>query len=72
VLGLPASGPQWGMPIGECQPLLQRLHEEKIKAGLTPAYPFADWLEFEFVRWMVERDISQTSREKLLKLPIVS
>ncbi|CAE6452458.1 unnamed protein product [Rhizoctonia solani] len=72
VFDSPSSGPQWGMPIGECHPLLHRLHQEKIEAGLTPAYPFADWLEFEFVKWMVERDISQTSREKLLKLPIIA
>ncbi|KAG9084030.1 hypothetical protein FRC06_004268, partial [Ceratobasidium sp. 370] len=64
-------GPQWGAPIGEALPLLQRLHQEKVASGLAPAAPFADWLEFEFVKWMVERDISQGSREELLKLPII-
>ncbi|KAG9122401.1 hypothetical protein FRC07_001227, partial [Ceratobasidium sp. 392] len=68
-LGLPGS--QWGAAIGEALPLLQRLHQEKIASGSAPAAPFADWLEFEFVKWMVERDISQGSREKLLKLPII-
>ncbi|KAG8703498.1 hypothetical protein FRC08_002802 [Ceratobasidium sp. 394] len=64
-------GPRWGAPIGEALPLLQRLHQEKMAAGSAPAAPFADWLEFEFVKWMVERDISQGSREKLLGLPLI-
>ncbi|KAG8730952.1 hypothetical protein FRC10_002161, partial [Ceratobasidium sp. 414] len=64
-------GRQWGAPIGEALPMLQRLHQEKVASGSAPAAPFADWLEFEFVKWMVERDISQGSREKLLKLPII-
>jgi hypothetical protein len=64
--------PRWGAPIDQCLPLLDRLHKEKLESGLTHAYPFADWMEFEFVKWMVERDISQGSRERLMKLPIVS
>ncbi|KAG8730682.1 hypothetical protein FRC10_002416, partial [Ceratobasidium sp. 414] len=64
-------GPRWGAPIGEALPVLQRLHQEKLASGSAPAAPFADWLEFEFVKWMVERDISQGSREKLLALPII-
>ncbi|QRV85193.1 hypothetical protein RhiJN_13211 [Ceratobasidium sp. AG-Ba] len=64
--------PQPGAPIGECLPLLHRLHQERTQAGLTPAHPFADWLEFEFVKWMIERDISQGNRERLLQLPIIA
>ncbi|CAE6492373.1 unnamed protein product, partial [Rhizoctonia solani] len=61
----------WGASIEECRPLLERIHLDKIARGLSPARPFADWLEFEFVKWMVERDISQGSREKLLRLPLI-
>lgn len=43
-----------------------------IANGRAPAWPFADWLEFEFVKWLVENDISQGARDKLIKLPIVS
>jgi hypothetical protein len=66
------AGRRWGASIGECLPLLEQLHIRKIVLGQSPAAPFADWLEFEFVKWMIERDISQGSREQLLKLPIVS
>jgi hypothetical protein len=62
----------WGAPIGRCLPTLQKIHTEKIQQGLAPSAPFADYLEFQFVKWMVERDISQGSREMLLKLPLVS
>jgi hypothetical protein len=71
----PNGGPalcQWGAPICHCLPVLDRIHQEQIACGRAPAAPFADYLEFEFAKWMVERDISQDSRDKLLKLPLVS
>ncbi|KAF8600174.1 hypothetical protein BDV93DRAFT_559654 [Ceratobasidium sp. AG-I] len=60
-----------GASIAPCVPALEQLRQKKIALGEAPAAPFADFLEFEFVKWMVERDISQGSREKLLKLPII-
>ncbi|CAE6472817.1 unnamed protein product [Rhizoctonia solani] len=63
---------RWGASFGECLPALQDLHLKKIALGQSPAQPFTDWLEFEFVKWMIERDISQGSREILLKLPIIA
>ncbi|KAG9077897.1 hypothetical protein FRC06_008645, partial [Ceratobasidium sp. 370] len=42
-----------------------------VAAGQSPDWPFADYLEFEFVKWMVVNDISQTARDKLIKLPIM-
>ncbi|KAG8759585.1 hypothetical protein FRC12_009724 [Ceratobasidium sp. 428] len=61
----------WGTPIRRCQPMLKKLHRARIAAGQSPDWPFADYLEFEFVKWMVVNDISQTARDKLIKLPIV-
>ncbi|KEP46797.1 hypothetical protein V565_181170 [Rhizoctonia solani 123E] len=61
----------WGNPLRWCQPELERIHQERIAAGRAPDWPFADYLEFEFVKWMVVNDISQTARDKLIKLPIV-
>ncbi|KEP47459.1 hypothetical protein V565_154940, partial [Rhizoctonia solani 123E] len=66
------AGRRWGASFGECLPALQELHLKKMALGQSPAEPFADWLEFEFVKWMIERDISQGSREILLKLPIIA
>lgn len=60
-----------GAPLRSFMPALERLHQRKIALGEDPAMPFADYLEFEFVKWMVEHDISQRSREKLINLPIV-
>ena len=61
-----------GAPLRSYIPVLERLHQKKLALGEDPATPFADYLEFEFVKWMVEQDISQSSREKLIKLPLVS
>lgn len=61
----------WGTPLQRHQPVLERLYLERVAAGLSPDWPFADFLEFEFVKWMVVNDISQTARDKLIKLPIV-
>ena len=61
----------WGNPLRWTQPALERIHQERIAAGHAPDWPFADYLEFEFVKWMVVNDISQTARDKLIKLPIV-
>ncbi|EUC60634.1 hypothetical protein RSOL_356350, partial [Rhizoctonia solani AG-3 Rhs1AP] len=61
----------WGNPLRWSQPALERIHQERIAAGRAPDWPFADYLEFEFVKWMVVNDISQTARDKLIKLPII-
>ncbi|CAE6475454.1 unnamed protein product [Rhizoctonia solani] len=61
----------WGTPLRHCQPVLERIHQERIAAGRAPDWPFADYLEFEFVKWMVVNDVSQTARDKLIKLPII-
>ncbi|CEL54392.1 hypothetical protein RSOLAG1IB_11638 [Rhizoctonia solani AG-1 IB] len=61
-----------GARLGACLNRLEQLHQKKIQANLVPSWPFADYLEFEFVKWMVENDISQTAQDKLIKLPIVS
>ncbi|KAG8733506.1 hypothetical protein FRC10_012318 [Ceratobasidium sp. 414] len=61
----------WGTPIRRCQPMLKKLHQARVAAGQSPDWPFADYLEFEFVKWMVVNDISQTARDKLIKLPIM-
>ncbi|KDN34262.1 hypothetical protein RSAG8_12651, partial [Rhizoctonia solani AG-8 WAC10335] len=61
----------WGTPLSHCQPMLERIHQERVRAGHAPDWPFADYLEFEFVKWMVVNDISQTARDKLIKLPIM-
>lgn len=63
---------EWGARLRPCLATLDRIHQQKIAAGQAPAWPFADYLEFEFVKWMVQNDISQTARDKLIKLPIVS
>ncbi|CUA72116.1 hypothetical protein RSOLAG22IIIB_10097 [Rhizoctonia solani] len=60
----------WGNPLRWSQPALEQIHQERITAGCAPDWPFADYLEFEFVKWMVVNDISQTARDKLIKLPI--
>jgi hypothetical protein len=62
----------WGTRLRPCLTTLDKLHQQKIATGEAPAWPFADYLEFEFVKWMVDNDISQTARDKLIKLPIVS
>ena len=41
-----------GAPIASCVPALERLHRKKIVLGEAPAAPFADFLEFEFVKWI--------------------
>ncbi|CCO35137.1 hypothetical protein BN14_09252 [Rhizoctonia solani AG-1 IB] len=61
-----------GARLGACLNRLEQLHQKKIQANLVPSWPFADYLEFEFVKWMVENDISQTARDKLIKLPIIT
>jgi hypothetical protein len=61
-----------GAPIASHLPALEQLHQKKMALGEAPSAPFADFLEFEFVKWMVERDISQGSRDRLIKLPLVS
>jgi hypothetical protein len=62
----------WGSPLRPCLPMLQKIHNQKMGRMQPIAWPFADFLEFEFVKWMVNHDISQGSRDKLIKLPIVS
>lgn len=65
------SNTSWGTPLRRHQPALEKIYQERVAAGLSPDWPFADFLEFEFVKWMVVNDISQTARDKLIKLPIV-
>jgi hypothetical protein len=50
-----------GARLRTCLNRLQQLHQDKIHANLLPSWPFADHLEFEFVKWMVENDVSQTA-----------
>jgi hypothetical protein len=64
--------PSWGARVRPCLTTLDKIHKHKIQAGQAPAWLFADYLEFEFVKWMVDHDISQGARDKLIKLPIVS
>ncbi|KAG8720172.1 hypothetical protein FRC09_010014 [Ceratobasidium sp. 395] len=61
----------WGTPLRRCQPMLTKIHRARVAAGQSPDWPFADYLEFEFVKWMVVNDVSQTARDKLIKLPIM-
>jgi hypothetical protein len=61
-----------GARLRTCISDLERLHQLQVANGKKPEWPFADYLEFEFVQWMVVNDISQTARDKLIKLPIVS
>ncbi|KAG9089283.1 hypothetical protein FRC06_001638, partial [Ceratobasidium sp. 370] len=61
----------WGTPLRRYEPAIEKVYWEQVAAGLLPAWPFADFLEFEFVKWMVVNDISQTARDKLIKLPIM-
>jgi hypothetical protein len=61
----------WGTPLRRYQLVLEKIYQERIAAGVSPDWPFTDYLEFEFVKWMVVNDISQTARDKLIKLPIV-
>ncbi|KAF8600791.1 hypothetical protein BDV93DRAFT_546232 [Ceratobasidium sp. AG-I] len=61
-----------GAPLCSYVPALERLHRKKLALGEDPATPFADYLEFEFVKWMIEHDVSQNSREKLIKLPLIA
>ncbi|KAG8730719.1 hypothetical protein FRC10_002397, partial [Ceratobasidium sp. 414] len=61
----------WGAPLRRYKPAIEKVYQERIAAGLLPDWPFADFLEFEFVKWMVVNDISQTARDKLIKLPIM-
>ncbi|EUC56746.1 hypothetical protein RSOL_193550 [Rhizoctonia solani AG-3 Rhs1AP] len=61
-----------GARIKRCLNQLEHLHQQKIHAELLPSWPFADYLEFQFVQWMVENDVSQGARDKLIKLPIIS
>ncbi|KAF8605584.1 hypothetical protein BDV93DRAFT_570162 [Ceratobasidium sp. AG-I] len=52
--------------------MLEKIFQDRVTDGRSPDWPFADYLEFEFVKWLVVNDISQTARDKLIKLPIVS
>ncbi|QRV84442.1 hypothetical protein RhiJN_12458 [Ceratobasidium sp. AG-Ba] len=61
----------WGAPLRRCEHILHKIHQQRIVAGVSPDWPFADYLEFEFVKWLVVNDISQTARDKLIKLPIM-
>jgi hypothetical protein len=71
---LDLDGPQErsGARIRPCLSALQQIHQQKILAGEAPSWLFADYLEFEFVKWMVDHNISQGAQDKLIKLPIVS
>ncbi|KAG9081289.1 hypothetical protein FRC06_005664, partial [Ceratobasidium sp. 370] len=69
VFATPANA-AWGMPVRQCQLMLKKLHQVRVAAGKSPDWPFADYLEFKFVKWMVMNDISQTAQDKLIKLPI--
>ncbi|KAG8794412.1 hypothetical protein FRC12_024650 [Ceratobasidium sp. 428] len=74
---IPASIPDdianspWGTPLRRCQPMLDKIYQDRVAADRLPDWPFADFLEFEFVKWMVVNDISQTARDKLIKLPMM-
>lgn len=61
-----------GEPIASCLLALEQLHQKEMALGEAPAAPFTDFLEFQFVKWMVEQDISQGSQDRLIKLPLVS
>ncbi|KAG9120223.1 hypothetical protein FRC07_004366, partial [Ceratobasidium sp. 392] len=61
----------WGTPIRRCQPRLNQILRDRVASGRSPDWPFADVLEFEFVKWLVVNDISQTAQDKLIKLPIM-
>ncbi|KAG9107022.1 hypothetical protein FRC07_008704, partial [Ceratobasidium sp. 392] len=61
----------WGTPLRRCKPMLEKIFRDRVANGRSPDWPFADYLEFEFVKWMVVNDISQTARDKLIKLPIM-
>ncbi|CCO36287.1 hypothetical protein BN14_10419 [Rhizoctonia solani AG-1 IB] len=61
-----------GARLATCLNRLEQLHQEKVWTNLVPSWPFVDYLEFEFVKWMVENDVSQTARDKLIKLPIIA
>ncbi|KAG8710887.1 hypothetical protein FRC11_004010 [Ceratobasidium sp. 423] len=61
-----------GARVRRCLSQLEYLHQQKVHAELLPAWPFADYLEFQFVQWMVENDVSQGARDKLIKLPIIN
>ncbi|KAB5588277.1 hypothetical protein CTheo_8281 [Ceratobasidium theobromae] len=62
----------WGTRLCPCLTTLDKLHQQKMCSGEVPAWPFTDYLEFEFVKWMVDNDISQTACDKLIKLPIIA
>jgi hypothetical protein len=59
-------------PLRPCLPMLQKIHNQKMGCMQPIAWPIANFLEFKFVNWMVNHDISQGSCDKLIKLPIVS
>ncbi|KAG8731164.1 hypothetical protein FRC11_004838, partial [Ceratobasidium sp. 423] len=61
-----------GARLRPCLNRLQQLHRQKVLANTLPSWPFSDYLEFEFVKWMVDNDISQGARDKLIKLPIIA
>ncbi|GAB1528223.1 hypothetical protein RhiTH_011415 [Rhizoctonia solani] len=48
-----------GAHIRKCLNQLEHLRQQKVQAGILPACPFANHLEFQFVQWMVENDVSQ-------------
>ncbi|KAF8597204.1 hypothetical protein BDV93DRAFT_562525, partial [Ceratobasidium sp. AG-I] len=43
----------WGTPLRRCQPMLEKIFRDRVADGRSPDWPFADYLEFEFVKWMV-------------------
>ncbi|KAG9087059.1 hypothetical protein FRC07_012922, partial [Ceratobasidium sp. 392] len=61
----------WGTPIRHCRPMLEKIYLDRVASGRSPNWPFPDFVEFEFVKWLVVNDISQTARDKLIKLPIM-
>ncbi|KAJ1299410.1 hypothetical protein OPQ81_002640 [Rhizoctonia solani] len=61
-----------GAQLHTCMTELEWLHQIQVANGKQPAWPFVDYLEFEFVKWMVVNDISQTAQDKLIKLPIIA
>ena len=49
----------------------EKIHEAQKIEGLEPEAPFADYDEWELVKWLM-KTVGQTKADEFLKLPIVS
>ncbi|GAB1520445.1 hypothetical protein RhiTH_003520 [Rhizoctonia solani] len=61
-----------GACLRQCLNRLEHLHQQKVHAAMLLAWPFADYLKFQFVQWLVKNDVSQGAQDKLIKLPIIT